>query len=300
MLKDGARLRAAAIDIGKELYGEASEPAQIAVELERLARGKPELLAVIGGDGTVHAVLSHLYGAGRFRPHPPIALIPAGSTNMTAYDFGIRGRPGRALERLRKSLGSGQPAAVELRRPLQIEHGGMDAMHGMFFGAGVISAGVRYFTEHVRRPGVTGESASLTVIIRYLAALLTGRAGDSVAAEIREDGIDAGAGTFSAVLASSLHRLLLGMRPYWGTESAPVHFTAVRQSPRALWRKLPELLAGRGAGLQAADGYHSRNLSALEIRMDGDFVVDGQIYRARRRNGPVRIRAAEPAAFLRI
>ncbi|HYK87739.1 MAG TPA: diacylglycerol kinase family protein [Acidobacteriota bacterium] len=53
----------------------------------------PDLLAVCGGDGTLHEVVSRV-------PDPPfpVALLPAGTANVLARDLGLPFHPARALE----------------------------------------------------------------------------------------------------------------------------------------------------------------------------------------------------------
>lgn len=83
---------------------------------------------------------------------------------------------------------------------------------------------------------------------------------------------------YMAILASVLDRLLLGARPYWGAEPAPIHATAIRARPARLVRSMLPVLRGRGAGLRAEDGYASANLQSLSMKLEGPFVVDGECY----------------------
>jgi hypothetical protein len=104
-------------------------------------------------------------------------------------------------------------------------------------------------------------------------------------------------GTYLFILASTLDRLLLGARPYWGDQQEPLHFTCVRESPRGFWRSLLPLLAGRGRKLREPDGYYSWNARAVDIAMEGYFVIDGELYSAGD-GGPLRLTTTGPAAFL--
>ncbi len=60
--------------------------------MEQLAN-PPDLLAVCGGDGTLHEVVSYV-------PDPPfpVALLPAGTANVLARDLGLPAEPVRAME----------------------------------------------------------------------------------------------------------------------------------------------------------------------------------------------------------
>jgi len=98
-------------------------------------------------------------------------------------------------------------------------------------------------------------------------------------------------GTREAVvfcMATTLDRLLLGARPYWGEEDEAIHFTHIRSGARRLPFALLPLFRGRGGRLLTADrGYSSRNARRLELHFDGPFVLDGELYSARSAGGPL-------------
>jgi len=251
---------------------------------ELLSR-QPELLVVVGGDGTLHAVLGRLLAPGRTGPTPAVLAVPAGTTNMSALDLGVRGRPLAVLERL--CAGLEQRAAAALpgrpRRILQVTRAGSAPLCGMFFGAGIIARGVDYFSSHVRTSGMTGELASGLVMARFLGALLgADRGGLSAPVYAEIEGMEGVTGrqAFMAILASVADRLLLGTRPYWGSGPGPIHATTVRAQPARLLASMLPVLRGRGAALRAEDGYASANVHSLTMNLEGPFVIDGQCYDA--------------------
>jgi diacylglycerol kinase family enzyme len=252
--------------------------------LDLLAR-RPELLVVIGGDGTLHALLDQLLAPGRSVPLPALLAVPGGTTNMSMLDLGMRGRPLAVLERLQERLERQDAASLPSRerRILQISRSGAAPLHGMFFGAGIIARGVQYFSDYVRGTGITGEVASGLVMARFLAALLgadRGGLAKPTYAEIEGMNGTTGRQPYLAILASVLDRLLLGARPYWGSGPAPVHATAIRAAPARMLASIPSILRGRGERLRAEDGYASANVDTLSLRLEGPFVVDGESYDA--------------------
>jgi hypothetical protein len=74
--------------------------------------------------------------------------------------------------------------------------------------------------------------------------------------------------------------------------------TLVRAAPPRFWRSLPSLLSGRGERLAERDGYTSFNAETLELDLDDDFIIDGELHSARAAGGPLRISAAGPVTFL--
>lgn len=281
-------------------YQEASSPAEIGTALNILLAEQPELLAIAGGDGTVQAALTHMFGSNEPSGWPPLCIIPAGTTNMTALDLGVRGRPKRVLNRLERRLYKPFSPYLVQRPVLRVERPGSPDLYGMFFGAGAIASGVRYFHEKISRIGMTSEIAGGLVLLWLLGGLLAGHSGNALSpARLSVTGPDGDRreGSYIILLASALDRLLLGMRPYWGREQAPIHATLVRESPRRFWRSLPPLLSGRGERLAGLDGYESFNTSVLELLMDDEFIIDGELHKAESSAGPLRISSAGPVTF---
>lgn len=246
---------------------------------------QPEILVVVGGDGTLHAVLGQLLAPGRAGPLPAVLAVPAGTTNMSALAFGVRGRPLAVLERLGAGLEQRAAASLPQRACpiLRVTRAGSAPLCGIFFGAGIIARGVEYFSSHVRTSGVTGELASGLVMARFLGALLGADRGGLTAPVYADiDGMEGARGrqAFMAILASVADRLLLGTRPYWGSGPGPIHATTIRARPARLFASVLPVLRGRGAGLRAEDGYASANVHALTMTLEGPFVIDGQSYDA--------------------
>jgi hypothetical protein len=99
-------------------------------------------------------------------------------------------------------------------------------------------------------------------------------------------------------IVTTLERLFLGLFPFWGYESAPLHFTALRSNPPYLLRNLPFLLRGRRTATSLPEnGYYSHNAGKIELNLRGDFTLDGEIFQA---DTPLTIEPAGPASFLRI
>ena len=117
-----------------------------------IARVRPKVLAINGGDGTVQAALTEIYNGGHFGDEPPpVAVLPSGKTNLIALDLGARGDPIETLERL-----------IELARTdLGTVHGGARAdraaprrgedrpVIGMFLGGAGLADTMLYCREQI-------------------------------------------------------------------------------------------------------------------------------------------------------
>ncbi|UCD57595.1 MAG: hypothetical protein JSV16_00355, partial [Candidatus Hydrogenedentota bacterium] len=97
---------------------EVQTKADVASALADFARHEVDVVAVDGGDGTVHAVLTALFRHQMFETPPLLALLRSGTANMIARDVGLRGRHDQALRRLYTWVHTGDYNAVILERPV--------------------------------------------------------------------------------------------------------------------------------------------------------------------------------------
>jgi len=295
------RIRNLAALIPGAIVREARSLDELNRVVDELSGLAPDHLVIVGGDGTVQALLSRMIASGRWSNLPLISIVPGGTTNMTATDIGVRGSPEKNLKSLGQSLRSSSGIRLITRPLLQITQANRPDHYGMFFGIGIIARGAGYFHRHIKKSGLTGESASAIVILRLLAGLLYGRKTEElspVRIRLVDDSTKSREYSCMLLFASTLDRLLLGMRPYWGGGSGAIHTTSIRESPARLWRSLLTILCNDQPGVSEQDGYYSRNNESLEIEMDDDYIIDGEFFRCDSLNGPLRISATRPVRFL--
>jgi diacylglycerol kinase (ATP) len=260
-----------------------------------------DLLVIAGGDGTVQAVLSHLFTAHPLENWPIFAILPGGTTNMTALDLVNNDVLEDATQNLSKYLLTRTLPSLVRRHVLCIEQIGSAKVYGMFFGVGIIARAVIFSRSKIKQMGITGEVYSGLIMFGYIVGLILGcRKGAWAPAQTTT--IKVGGKTCNGaqliLFASALDRLLFNMNPYWGQEQKPIHVTFIEQHRKKFLRAIFPLISGKGATLKEHDGYHSHNSSTLELVIDDDYVVDGESYRAASQNGPLKISAAGPVTFL--
>lgn len=294
-------------DFPETVHREASNPTEIRAALLDLAHHAPGVLAINGGDGTVQAVLTDLLGDEPLGWIPELALLRGGTTNMSAADLGLGGRADRALRRLLQWASQGATGRRVRRAVLGVRASPHSPSRcGLFFGAGAIVTGIEHFHRAVNSKGLGGEVGPGVSMLRMLLAMLRreSRYVSPVSMDIDVEPACPGgapsADQYFLVLASSLERLFLGLHPYWGGGSGAFHFTSLRAHPVRPLVTMPRLLVGRpGSGATPANGYFSRSVDELWLKMDGDFTLDGEIYSATRRAGPVHVRDAGSMTFVR-
>ena len=295
------RIRELAAAIPGAIVHETDNLADMNRTIDELAESGVDHLVIAGGDGTVQAVLNRLFTGKPWSRLPLVSIVPGGTTNMTASDLGTSSNPEKCLQQLARCLMNDLDVRLVTRSVLQIRQDQQPDIHGMFFGTGLIARGSEYFHRHVKKSGLTGESGSALVMLRMLTGLLTGRnAEERAPVRIRLTDDTGHTRDYNCMLmfTSTLDRLLLGLRPYWGGGNGAIHTTSLREHPHRLWRSLLTIVCGRGNSLDENNGYYSRNNSTIELLMDASFIVDGEFFVCESRRGPLMISQAGPVRFL--
>ncbi len=256
--------------------------------------GSDDLLAVHGGDGTLQVILTALGRCVPVARWPTLALLPAGGTNMTAYDGGGRQRFGDALAGLEAMLRGERPWWARQRPVIRVTDGD-DVHYGFFFGAGAVVRGIEFYQREIARGAIGDEFASGVTLLRgaWGIARRDRRFIDASHAAFELDGqtVDEELLMF---FATTLDRMFMGIRPFWGDGSGGMHTTWIRADVQHFFWRLPRLLR-RGGGLTSAQGYNSRDLDALTLRLNGPYTLDGELFPAPvttvaiQAEGPVRL-----------
>ena len=284
---------------------EASTPSETGGALAEFARREVDVVAVNGGDGTVHAVLTEFFRHPWPGQAPVFALLRAGTASMIARDVGLSGSRQVALNKLLQWGSDGRSRAAVVQRPILKVEGTLHQkpLYGMFFGAAGICQGIRFCLDRVHTKGVRGQLAAGGTLARLLVAAV--RRDRSllfpVSVEVALDGGLQEEREFLLILVSTLERLFLGIRPYWGTEIAPLYYTAIGVRPRHLLKTVPTLLRGRKSRFGTPEhGYYSQKVREARFTFCGDFTLDGELYTLDNRAKPITVTEGGKASFLRL
>lgn len=288
-----AALTQALEDAPEVVHVTTRSSADVPEALVCLARQDVTLLAVDGGDGTLQRVLTEVLAGSIFEPLPAIAPLPGGRTNMSAADIGSTAQPAAGLVALLRALRTNTLERRVVKRPvLRVDSGpGTRPQYGMFFGAGVIQRALAFKHQlypQRRLQGLFGAGLFLGgALLRVVSGSPTGIFTpddiglafnhEVVAKETPIDQLEKK--PFQLVMATTLKRLFLRICPFWGTEHAPLRFTAIAanaaRSPAAAWK----VLRGLPPPPFALDsGYCSHNLERLTMQMDCGFTLDGELF----------------------
>lgn len=297
------RLRTALAEAGGRVVVHESESARRCGDaLEALLGEGVAVIAVAGGDGTLHHAISYLLGRAPDSPLPPLAILPTGTTNVAAHDIGANMSPAGELRALLTRVAPERlPSGLVTRRSMAVRIG--DAVvprYGLMGGGAGIYQGTVLIRRHLRRWGARGQLGPIAGMTRMIGPLLIGRNPITpVEANISADATALPPACYLLILLSTLHSLSPGVTPFWGTGAGALRLTLVRKQPRHFARAIWPALGGRPGMLTTPEnGYISLNADSLEIRMNGGFVLDGEILELRE-DQPVRITAGPELTFLR-
>ena len=253
--------------------------------LQYLARETIDLLVVNAGDGTVHAALTELLVSQPFESLPLLVVLPGGTNNTIAKDISGSRRRRVLLERLLTYVRENTvPERVVTRNVIRLDYdGARNPLHGMFFGAAGISRGIEW-RRQLQIPRWYPETLVLVYMFaRFLGGrIITGHAdggifrGDEITVEL--DGQQHRLHPSMALMVTTMERVALGCRPYWGSLDRPLKFTSIAaKAPRLGRYILPLLYGGRERNLPP-DDYFSGSFDKISLRLRHPFVLDGEFF----------------------
>lgn len=285
---------------------EVEEVGQIARALEMIARVKPRVLVVNGGDGTVQAALTELYHGGHFEgTPPPVAVLPNGKTNLIALDLGAGGDPLQALADILELAKGDLSGHVVARELIALSEGNENArpVIGMFLGGAYLAETILYCRDKIYPLGLPNGISHVIAAFAAIFSVLFGlkadflpRRSEAIRISLIRDGELKG--RFSVLIVTTLEKLLLGGRVR--TEGGGhLKLMAVDHKPWALVRMIIASLAGR-LGKGRMEGIHISNGDI--IRIDGgrsNVILDGEVFEADS-DRPIVLRSTPPVPFLRL
>lgn len=285
---------------------EVEEIGQIAKALEMIARVKPKVLVINGGDGTVQSALTELYHGGHFEGSPPpVAVLPNGKTNLIALDLGADADPLYVLDRILGIAREDLDRHIVERELIALSEGeqGNRPVLGMFLGGAGLADTILYCREKLYPTGLPNGLCHVLAGIAAVFAMLTGIRGrflppqpNPVSVSLIRDG--EGTRRFSFLIVTTLEKLLLTGRAERHGRMG-LKLLAIEQSGKALTRAFLAAMAGK-LGREPVLGVHVQHGDVIRIESDGTSVIlDGETFHASR-DQPIVLRSTPPFHFLKL
>ena len=264
--------------------GEVAQPKD-AAELLACARSFRErgidVLAVNGGDGTIHAVLTTFLAVWEDTPLPPIVILPGGTMNNVAHEVRLRGSAEAVLARL-LSHGAAFDAVPRLQRNLLCVPGDQP-QYGFLFGNGLISNFLEvYYEAKEPSPLWAGWLLFLGVCSALVGGDLFRRLMRPVEVEVEVDGVAWPWRSYLTVTAGTMANMGLDFRPFPKAAQSPgfLQILGFACSPlRVVW-ELPRIRTARAPaspdiGNALGTRVTMKSNRPLAFMIDGDFHMGG-------------------------
>lgn len=123
----------------------------------------PQIIAVHGGDGTLHRAVAAFGKAFGEAPIPPLAILGGGTMNVVSASLGIRQRAAPFLSAIVAAVGAGRPLETLRRRCLRIG----DTL-GFIFGNGMMAN----FLDEYYGAGEYGPARATYLLLRSVGSAL--------------------------------------------------------------------------------------------------------------------------------
>jgi hypothetical protein len=285
---------------------EVEEAGQIARALEMIARVKPKVLVINGGDGTVQTALTELYHGGHFDgTPPPVAVLPNGKTNLIALDLGVEGDPLIALASILELARGDLTPHIVARELISLTDGSENAkpVLGMFLGGAGLAEAILYCRHKIYPLGLPNGLSHFIAALATLMSSIFGMKADflprrteSIRISLLRDGEIKG--RFSVLIVTTLEKLLLGGRVD-SDDAGRLKLMAVDNRPWVMLRMMFASLRGL-LGKNPLEGVHITNGDI--IRIDGgrsSVILDGEVFEADNES-PIILRSTAPVPFLKL
>jgi hypothetical protein len=288
---------------------EVESVGQIAEALRSIARVRPKVLVINGGDGTVQAALTELYQGGHFgEAPPPVAVLPNGKTNLIAHDLGAAGDPIEALERILAVVRTDMVPHIVSRELIELTGGRIEGdrpVLGMFLGGAGLADTILYCRHKIYPLGLPNWAAHALTFAMGILSVLVGRRSRLLPAKwapIRVSVTKSGEmhGRFALVMVTTLERLLLkGTMTGAGPRAGAMQLLVIERNLISILGALFAAIRGN-LGLRAIRGVHLER--GDEIRIMGtrsNIILDGEMFEAND-DRPIVLRPTAPVHFLRL
>lgn len=298
------RIRAFCAEHRDVFHYEVEDVAQIGDALRTIARVRPTILVINGGDGTVQATLTELYHGDHFGvTPPPVAVLPNGKTNLIALDLGAVGDPLQALARIMEIAGDDMAPHIVARELIALTHGEVNArpVLGMFLGGAGLADTMLYCRNKIYPLGLpnvlshalTAVALLVTMIFGIRAAFLPPKSNPISVSVIRGGVLT---GTFAVMIVTTLHKLVLGWKQAQGGTAGALQLMMVEQSAGSLVGATMASVFGR-LGRNPIRGLHIERGDEIRIEGSSSVILDGELFESRA-GRPIVLTPTAPVPFL--
>jgi len=237
------------------------------------------IVAICGGDGTIHQVLTgiiHVWGRGNL---PRVLILPCGTMNNVARTLSMKGKGPSVLERVIRKIRSGEELTTSIRFTMEVEN-----RYCFLFGCGFTS----HFLDAVYGGIEKGIIQNCRVIGTAVKDIITMPDGGPLFRPLRgklaANGILLPFTSITGILAGTVEHIGMGFSPMpRGAEPGTFQAIVTGMGPRDILKNLNRLRTGRKIKHSLHWDIMGRHLLLKSIEpfrytMDGDmYTSEGQL-----------------------
>ncbi len=259
-----------------------------------LSAQPPAVIAVHGGDGTLHKVITALGKAFGERPLPPVAILGGGTMNVVGASLGIRERAVPFVRQLVETARSGATFQTVRRHCLRVGD-----FLGFIFGNGLMA---NFLTEYYG-PGQYGPARAAWLLLKAAGSAMIG--GPFIKKLFRRfegtlelDGQLLERTSFVGVGAATVREVGLGFKLNHRADDDPERFgfLAIHARPVTLIPDFVSVYTGKGIAPSRAMSAVASTLRIVPKDGAMAYTIDGDLYRA---EGSLSISLGPPILFVR-
>lgn len=165
-------------------------------------------VAVCGGDGTCHNVISRMIAIYKKDPVPPLLHLRAGTMNTQSRTINLKGKPGEILKRIVRILKAKGAPKTFTRDTIRIGD-----MYGFIFGVGMTA---NFLHEYYKGEGTGPKKALKTIWMAVKGVTVGADVGtlfDRLDCTVVVDGTPVPHHDFIAVIATTVDDIGIGFKP---------------------------------------------------------------------------------------
>lgn len=251
---------------------------ELAGSAAALAAAPPWVIAVHGGDGTLHVTLTALLHAFAGRALPPIAILGGGTMNVVTSSLRIRVPPLAYLTRLAAAARAGKQLTTIQRRCLRVGD-----RFGFVFGNGILA---NFLVEYYEGNAYGPIRAVLLMARILVSAMVRGTLMRRVFRRFRGkvvvDDRTLEFPDLMAVGAGFVREVGLGFKLFDRADDDPDRFAvlAIHSGALALFPDLWAVRKGRGIAPSRAFSGIAKCVEITGQEPEMAYTIDGDIYRA--------------------
>ncbi len=248
---------------------------------KEIKKDKYEIVAVNGGDGTNHQIITRIIDVYKGERLPLVAHLRGGTMNTISNALnGIKGSVSGITQKLVKHYINGEPFKTRVNKVLNI-----NGKYGFIFGTGFVSNLMDIYYEG----GNPGPIKALQIIYKGIASTIlktdyVEKLFRPINAEVTIDDTRLNHNEYSVIISSAIRNIGLNFRALYRAEELPdkIHVLAGKATAFELVKKLRRLYVGSPPEFKnivdtLAKLVRIKSQTPLKYTVDGDMYEDTYI-----------------------